>query len=188
MEVEAKLKARSRRTLDAVARLRKLGVYRLRSVGVRDLETIYLDTERRDLLRARIALRLRRVERGVELTVKRSGESAGGIHRRPETTWRLRDMPRLPLSLRRPGLRDVARLVRGRAIVPLVGTRIRRHAILVVRRGGAAPVAEIACDEVQYFRPGEGHAAAARSGDFEVEADLEARDRKSTRLNSSHQI
>src|SRR5882724_8265926 len=172
MEVEAKLATRTRRTLAAIARLRKLGRYRLTPVGVRDLETTYLDTSRKDLLRQRIALRLRRFERGVELTLKRSGKSARGIHRRPETTWKLRKMPRLPLVLRRGELRELERFTAGRPIVPLVGTRIRRRANLVRRHGGAAPSAEIACDEVRFFDPTGGRRASARSADYEVEVEL----------------
>jgi hypothetical protein len=37
----------------------------------------------------------------------------------------------------------------------LIGTRIRRRAVLVRRSVGAAPIAEIDLDRVQFFRPGE---------------------------------
>ena len=173
MEVEAKLRTASRRTLAAIGRRRRLGEYRLTPVGVRNLETIYLDTSRRDLLRAGIALRLRRLDhRGVELTVKRRGKVTAGIHRRPETTWTLREMPRLPLTLRRRELRALERFTAGRPLVPLVGTRIRRRAILVVRHGGTAPVAEIACDDVRYFRPAGDRSVSSRGADYEVEVEL----------------
>ena len=60
MEVEAKLEATQPSVLHAIARRKRLGPYELRSVGTRDLETVYLDTARANLLRRGIALRLRR--------------------------------------------------------------------------------------------------------------------------------
>ena len=173
MEVEAKLATRRRATLEAIGARRVLGDYRLRPVASRDLETIYLDTPRKDLLRAGIALRLRRARGGVELTLKRSGKTEGVVHSRPETTWSLRRMPRLPLALRRRELRrELAGVTGGRPLIPLVGTRIRRRAILVVRRGGSAPVAEIACDEVTYFLPAQREVRPSRGDDYEVEVEL----------------
>jgi len=173
MEVEAKLGTRRRQTRDAIGARRKLGDYELRAVAERDLETIYLDTSRKDLLRAGIALRIRRAGNGIELTVKLSGEVAGAIHRRPETTWPLRKMPRLPLKLRHRELRrELERFTAGRALVPLVGTRIRRRAILVVRRGGTVPVAEIDCDEVTFFRPFGDSMARSSAAEYEVEVEL----------------
>ena len=182
MEVEAKLATRRRATLDAIGARRVLGDYRLRAVAARDLETIYLDTPRKDLLRASIALRLRRTRGGVELTLKRSGTTDGVVHSRPETTWSLRRMPRLPLALKSRELRrELAGVTGGRPLVPLVGTRIRRRAILVVRRGGSAPVAEIACDEVKYFQPGRREAPASRGDDYEVEVELLGGEKKDLR-------
>jgi hypothetical protein len=55
MEVEAKLTADRPSILDAIARRRRLGSYELRAVGAQALETVYLDAERRDLLRRRRA-------------------------------------------------------------------------------------------------------------------------------------
>ena len=119
-----------------------------------------------------MALRIRRSGSGVELTVKRYGEIEGAIHRRPETTWSLRHMPRLPLRLRRADLRrEIEPFSDGRAIVPLVGTRIRRRAILVLRGGGTTPIAEIACDEVTYFLPAGADATRPRTT-YEVEVEL----------------
>jgi triphosphatase len=170
MEIEAKLTTRSRATLAAIARRRRLGNYRLTPVGIRELETIYLDTPDLDLMGAAVALRIRRAGDELELTVKRKGRSLRGVHHRPETTWPLRAMPRLPLSLRRRELADLARLAGARPVVPLVGTRIRRSAVMVVRRGGTAPIAEIACDEVRFFRSD----ASGESSEcvYEVEVEL----------------
>jgi triphosphatase len=172
MEIEAKLTTRSRRPLAEIARRRRLGGYRLEPVGVRDLETIYFDTPKLDLIRAGVALRIRRAGADYELTVKRKGRSSGGVHHRPETTWPLRAMPRLPLSLRRRELADLARLAGARPVMPLIGTRIRRSAILVVRRGGVAPVAEIACDEVRFFRSDASGGGASSEPAYEVEVEL----------------
>ena len=73
MEVEAKLEAPSRAIFDSLVRRKRLGRYDVRPVGVRDLESIYLDTSRKDLLRRRIALRIRTDGRRVELTIKLPG-------------------------------------------------------------------------------------------------------------------
>jgi inorganic triphosphatase YgiF len=181
MEIEAKLTTRSRRALAAIARRRRLGRYRLTPIGVRELETLYLDTPEFDLMRAGVALRIRRAGADYELTVKRKGRSSRGVHHRPETTWRLHAMPRLPLSLRRRELAGIARLAGARPVVPLVGTRIRRSAIMVVRRGGVAPVAEIACDEVRFFRSDASRGSRASDPTYEVEVELLGGDERDLR-------
>ncbi len=168
MEVEAKLVADRSSILAAIARRRRHGSYELRAVGAQVLETVYLDTERRDLSRRGIALRLRKTSAGPEFTLKLPGAVASGVHRRPEWTWRLRRMPALPLRPRPQELRDrLSRWTGDRALVPLVGTRIRRRALLVRRRAGAPPIAEIDLDSVEFFHPGEAVAAGGRF--YEVE-------------------
>src|SRR5262245_40888239 len=109
MEVEAKLAVDRLATLSAIARRRRLGPYALRAVAAQALEAVYFDTEARDLLRHGAALRLPRTSAGLELTLKRSGVVASGIHRRPESTWRLPRMPPLPLRLRAGELRNRSR-------------------------------------------------------------------------------
>jgi inorganic triphosphatase YgiF len=51
----------------------------------------------------------------------------------------------------------------------LIGTRIRRRALLVRRHGGAPPIAEIDLDSVEFFHPGEVVAAGGRFHEVEVE-------------------
>jgi inorganic triphosphatase YgiF len=172
MEVEAKLAVDRPATLSAIARRRRLGPYELRAVAARDLETVYLDTRGKDLLRRGAALRLRQTAAGVELTLKLPGAVESGVHRRPESTWRMRRMPILPLRLRSRRLRrPLLRWTNDRDLVPLIGTRIRRRAVLVRRSLGAVPIAEIDLDRVEFFHPGEG--ASVRTGRFyEVEVEL----------------
>jgi inorganic triphosphatase YgiF len=170
MEVEAKLAADRSAILAAIARRKRLGPYELRAVGERALETVYLDTGKRDLLRRGIGLRLRKTSHGAELTLKLPGAVASAVHRRPESTWHLRRMPTLPLRLRPREFRDrLCRWTGNRELVPLIGTRIRRRALLVRRRAGAAPIAEIDLDRVEFFHPGQAVAAGGRFYEVEVE-------------------
>jgi inorganic triphosphatase YgiF len=170
MEVEAKLEAPSRAIFHSLIRRKRLGRYDLQPVGVHDLETVYLDTVDNDLLRRRIALRIRRSERRVEMTIKLPGEVARGIHRRPERTWRLARMPVLPLRPRGRALRDRLPRELGTAeLGPLVGTRVRRRALVVRRHGRGAPLAEIDLDRVEFILPGKAGARSSRSYEIEVE-------------------
>ncbi|MGH7804374.1 MAG: CYTH domain-containing protein, partial [Candidatus Binatia bacterium] len=94
--MEAKLAAPSREILEAIAARDAIGGLRAEPQPARSLETVYLDTAGRSLCVARAAVRLRRSTEGVELTVKRPGESKGGVSRRPEWTIPLRSFPELP--------------------------------------------------------------------------------------------
>ena len=174
MEIEAKLRARGPSVLDAIARLRRLGGYQLRPLARRDLETRYLDTSRRDLLRAGIAFRLRSTGDGVELTVKEAGSVAAGVHRRVESTWHRTRMPRFPLRRLPPALRDrLERWTGRRPLVPLVGTRIHRTVLLAHRRGGGRPVAEIDLDRVVFFHVARNGVPSEQSRpSYEVEIEL----------------
>jgi inorganic triphosphatase YgiF len=173
MEVEAKLEAPQPAVLDAIARRKRLGPYEIRSVGTRDLETVYLDTARANLLSRGIALRLRRAKDTFELTLKLPGEVSRGVHRRPETTWRLRRMPSLPFRPSGRLGRELSRWTAGGPLLPTVGTRVRRHALFVRHPGGGAPVAEVDLDRVEFFRPGEPNASRRADARFyEVEVEL----------------
>ncbi len=173
MEVEAKLRAPRGTILDAIAARRRLAGHALRPVGERELETVYLDTRRRDLSRAGIAFRIRRAPEGVELTIKLPGEVTGAVHRRREITWTQRRMPELPFLPRRRAL--VARLApwtANRPLQPLVGTRIRRRALVAVGQRGETPLAEIDLDEVRFFAPGAGGDTRTSRRSYEVEVEL----------------
>jgi len=174
MEVEAKLRTTSERVLDEIAELRRLAGCSIRALAMRELETLYLDTRQRDLTRAGIAFRVRKTGDGVELTIKLAGDTTGAVHRRVELTWRRRRMPALQVRRLPPTLRARLEPWTGRRpLVPLVGTRIRRLPLLVRRRGGGAPLAEIDLDRVRFFRPGAEHRPGGRSRpSYEVEIEL----------------
>jgi inorganic triphosphatase YgiF len=174
VEVEAKFLAASRTVLATIARRKRLGPYRLTPLGTQALETIYLDTRRRDLLRRRIALRIRRIGRAYEFTLKLPGKVAGAVHRRPEMTVRLARMPAFPFRPGRDAVgRRVRRWTRGRALEPLVATRVDRRVLLVRCGDRGAPIAEIDLDSVELRLPRSIKAAnRARSRYFEVEVEL----------------
>lgn len=182
MEVEAKLVARNARVLAAVARRKRLGRYVLDAVGTRELETVYLDTASGDLTRRHIALRVRRSKHRVEVTLKLPGDVSRGVHRRPESTWRLRRMPRLPFRPSGRIARELRRWDRAAPLLPLVGTRIHRRALVVRRPGGGAPVAEIDLDRVEFFQPDAPAAAPRGSARFhEIEVELLGGDERDLR-------
>jgi inorganic triphosphatase YgiF len=174
MEVEAKLETSSPSVLDAIARRKRLGPYELRPVATRRLETVYLDTVRRDLARNGIALRIRRRADGVEVTIKRAGKVARGVYHRPESTWQLHELPAIPFRPRPRALREgLRRWTKNAKLWPLVGTRIRRRVLVVRRPGGGAPVAEIDLDRVEFFVPGRDDGGRKGAKDFyEIEVEL----------------
>jgi triphosphatase len=174
MEVEAKLLARSPSVLDAIAKRKRLGPYRLAPLSDEQLETLYLDTPRRDLLRHGIALRIRRVGEACELTLKLPGKIAGAVHSRPESTVPLRGMPAFPFRPSGTGLaRQVRRWTKGTALAPFLVTRIHRRALAVRRGEGAAPAAELDLDRVELALPGGGEGSGQGRGSFfEVEIEL----------------
>ena len=174
MEVEAKLETSRPSVFDAIARRKRLGPYELRPVAARRLETVYLDTARRDLVRNGIALRIRRRADGVEVTLKRAGKVARGVHHRPESTWQLRKVPAIPFRPRQRQLREgLRRWTKNAELWPLVGTRIRRRVLVVRRPGSGAPVAEIDLDRVEFFVPGRDDGGHKGARDFyEIEVEL----------------
>jgi inorganic triphosphatase YgiF len=172
MEVEAKLTTARKSVLDDVARLTRLSGFELHALRPLALETVYLDTAREDLVRARVAFRARDTGQGIELTLKESGTQEGVVHRRPERTWHVSRMPAFPFVPRTAELRRaLAPWTRGVPLDVLVGTRVTRRPIEVRRPGGRAAVAEIDLDEVRFFTA-RGHAVSRTR--YEVEVELGA--------------
>jgi inorganic triphosphatase YgiF len=177
MEIEAKLLVKDAGVLENIARREHLGPYRLRAGRRRTLETVYLDTARRDLGHAGIALRIRKIGRQVELTMKELGRVSKGVHRRPEWTRRLRRLPRMPFRLPRGKLGErISSVTRGADLAPLLITTVVRRALLVYRPGRRRALAEIDLDRVVLRRPRRRWRASPEAGArfFEVEVELKA--------------
>src|SRR5512147_1507871 len=104
-EVEVKLEA-TPEALDALARQRAVGAYRLRPRRAQALHTVYLDTPTHALAHAGVALRLRRDGHRWEATAKWPGRVDGALHARPELTVGLTGEPTLPFVLPEGPLRD----------------------------------------------------------------------------------
>lgn len=175
MEIEAKFLARREAVLDEIAAQRRLGPYELEPIATKLLETIYVDTARRDLSRAGLALRIRRAGSRLEATIKGRGHVSNEVHRRPELTVKLSKAPRFPIHSLPDALRDhVLPASHGRPLVPLLLTRISRRALLVRRRGAFHPLAEIDLDRVDLDLPPNRTRKVKSSGRrfFEVEVEL----------------
>ena len=176
MEIEAKLLAPSAQVLDRIALRRRLGPYRIEPAFEQRLETVYVDTSRRDLGRAALALRIRKIGRAVEVTLKESGAVRGEVHRRPERTVLLSRVPRFPFLPPRGEIRSrVLAPRRGRALMPLLITRIHRRALLGRRPGARGPIAEIDLDRGDFEIPSgrrRRYASAPRRRLYEVEIEL----------------
>jgi inorganic triphosphatase YgiF len=164
LEVEAKLLVTRERDLRAIARLESIGPYRLCGRDAVRLHSAYIDTADLALARRSVALRLRRHGRHWELTAKWGGRVAGLVHERPELTVALPQAPRLPFHLPVPLHPILDRIVAGRALAPILITRIHRRRIDVLPltgRRGSKPLAELALDRVRLYRPSHRTAAEA---------------------------
>ena len=172
MEVEAKLATPRAAVLDGVAALKRLAGYHLHPGPALDLETLYLDTAERDLMRAQVAFRSRLTGDGVELTLKEKGSRRGTVHRRPERTWHVEKMPSIPFSPRPRALWiALEQWTRGAPLEALVATRVRRRPIEVRREGVRSAVAEIDLDQVRFVALPLGTVSRAR---YEIEVELRA--------------
>jgi inorganic triphosphatase YgiF len=79
-------------------------------------------------------------------------------------------MPALPFRVRRRALRDrLPQALHTAELEALVGTRVRRRALVVRWQGRGAPLVEIDLDRVEFFRPGEAGEPSSRSYEVEVE-------------------
>ncbi|MDX2171217.1 MAG: CHAD domain-containing protein, partial [Deltaproteobacteria bacterium] len=167
-EVEVKLEA-TPEAIEAIARLRSTGAYRLAPRRVQELHTVYLDTATHALAHAGIALRLRRDGRRWEATAKWPGRVSGGLHARPELTVPLAGDPVLPFVLPAGPLRDhLHAAVLDRPLQPVLVTEVRRRPFDLLPARGARPLAEVALDTVQLCHP-DGTAAAPPYGEVEIE-------------------
>ncbi len=95
-EIEAKLLVEKESDLDALARLTRLGSYRLRPHPVRELLSTYFDSRDLVLSRRAMALRVRRHGLDWEATLKWAGSVHGNVHERPELNIALPHQPSAP--------------------------------------------------------------------------------------------
>jgi len=156
-EVEAKLLAPHASDLQAIARMRNLGPYRLRRRGTVELHSTYLDTPDFALARRRVALRVRRAAGRWEATAKSAGRVAGDIHERSEWTVALPGPPESPFVLPAGALQtQLLAVVAGRPLQPVLVTNIRRQLRDVLQAGAgddAPALAELALDQVTLRDP-----------------------------------
>jgi triphosphatase len=160
VELEAKLFVPTTTDLRAIARLGHLGPYPLRARGAVRLHSSYLDTPGLALARNGVAMRLRRLGRQWEATVKWAGRVEGYVHERPELTVALPGAPELAFLLP-PGplYTQLAALVAGRPLAPILISETHRRLFDVLPSDPAAapePLAELALDRVRLRAPEEG--------------------------------
>lgn len=170
-ELEAKLLAEEA-DLRALARRRRLGPYRLlRRAAVR-LHSLYLDTADLQLVRHRVALRVRQCAGEWEATAKWAGQRRGAVHERPELTVSLTPPPEIPFVLPAgPLRRRLQPLVGRQPLAPMLITDIRRrrlHLLAADAAAGAPPLAELALDRVHLRIPGD-PCRTARYCEIEIE-------------------
>ena len=146
LEIETKLEAEATFQVPPLAdhpRLRELGAASVTAPAERELDAVYYDTDRLDLLHARVTLR------------RRTGGDDAGWHLKLPAGAGARTELRLPLSGNGSGGDDVpdglAELVRGaargRPLRPVARLRTRRTARHVLDAAGT-PLVEIADDDV----------------------------------------
>jgi len=175
-EIEAKLLVARPAILNAIARLKDLGPYRLRPQPTVRLHTIYLDTAGFTLARHGVALRLRRNRSRWEASVKWSGQEDGMVHSRPELTVRLSRPPSFPFSLSSRLLAaQLSPLIAGYSLMPILISDVRRQrrGVQVSKQGKAMTFAELALDHVRLRAPGT-HGQLADTYD-EIEVELKPR-------------
>src|SRR5512135_2920320 len=97
-EIEAKLLVPQDADLRAIARLERIGRYRVQPRDVVRLHSTYLDTADFTLAHHGVALRLRRHAGHWEATAKWAGSVRGDVHDRPELTVPLPRAPTTPFT------------------------------------------------------------------------------------------
>lgn len=172
-EVEAKLLVPQDRDLLAIARLDRIGRYRVQPRDVVRLHSIYLDTADLSLAHHGVALRVRRQAGRWEATAKWTGRVRGAVHERPELTVPLARAPRTPFTPPAGPLAvHLAALVAGRPLAPILISDITRRRLDVLPPATATPadsIAELALDRVRLRSPARPESAAAYC---EVEIEL----------------
>lgn len=152
-ELEAKLLVETEADLDALARLTRLGSYRLRPHPARDLYSTYFDSRDLALSRRAMALRIRCHGTDWEATLKWAGSVHGTVHERPELNVALPHEPSSPLRPPPELSPYVAAPLAGRRLVPVLVTEIQRLAIDVLDASATEVLAEIALDRVVLRSP-----------------------------------
>ncbi len=173
-EIEAKLLVPRAGVLQAIARLKRLGPYRLRPRRTARLHTIYLDTPEFTLACCRTAVRLRRHGTRWEASVKWEGQGDGVVHARPELTVQLAAPPSLPFTLPPGPLADqLAKLVAEQPLTPILISDVRRQrfAVFSTQQAEDNALAELALDEV-HLRAPDPHTSPVATY-WEVEIELE---------------
>lgn len=117
----------------------------------RRLVSVYFDTPELALMQAQAALRVRRVGRDWVQTVKIGGDSAGGLHQRPELETPVAGAVPEPGRFAAPAVKALLTADRVVRLRPLFETRFWRTAwTLPVSGGGGIEVAldqgEVSCD------------------------------------------
>lgn len=173
-EIEAKLLVPKLSELERLSGLRRLGAYRVAGARRAHLHTQYLDTADFALLRAGVALRVRRDGRRFEATAKWMGGVRGAVHARPELTVALAAKPGSRFQLPAGPLHDaLCAIVAGRALAPVLITDIDRRSADLLPAGAARAdrnvFAELAIDRVRVRSPRARGRVAAEYGELEVE-------------------
>jgi len=175
VEIEAKFAVPDEKTLARLGAAGELAGCALGAPTLVEVRDAYLDTPSRAILAAGFVLRHRDREHDVVMTLKSTGDAAGGIHRREELEITL---PRYVAPADWPAgpLRDrVLQLCGGAPLQPLVELTQLRRFRAVTREG--RELAELALDEVTVATAA-GELAPYREVEVELrpdgtEADLE---------------
>ena len=168
-ELEAKLLVEREGDLDTLARLTRLGHYRLRARPIQDLYSVYLDTKDLALARHGVALRVRRCGETWEATVKWAGSVRGVIHQRPELTSALAGPPAARFTLPPDFRIHLTAMLAGREVAPILVSEIQRTPIDVLDAQAVRRLAEIALDRVYLHGPRKRDPRGERYCEIEVE-------------------
>ena len=176
LETEGALVVRADRPSDAlaaIATLPAIGRWGLEPLPPQGIEDVYFDRDDRSLGRQRIALRIRRVDGVVLLTMKSPLRHEGGVATRIEIEepWSPSALRRVELELHEPGGPTENEATTPEEALGELGLRpVQHRATDRVRRAvldaGGRAIAELALDTVSYDLP----AGPLRLYEIEVEA------------------